>query len=528
MKLVELVDVEKNYYKTKIFNKINVSIEKGDKVALIGENGVGKSTFLKIILKDTEIDSGSLYVDEDMDINYFDQFGTIENSNTVIEILNIAFKKIIELEQRMYQLQTEMASSTVEQLVDEYDKTIDEFEALGGYSFLAEKEKFIDRFGLNDLLDVEYKNLSGGERQYLRLALALFNPAELIILDEPLTFFDQKKTKWLASYIQKSKKTFIVITHDIPFIRYFANKIFDIDNYDLLTYSANYDEYLREKEQYIKDLKLYNEQKDEIIAAKYESIIRADRWKETAADGHRLAVMTKRLARQIKENKDAKNIFSPNVEYKFTPTKIEIDETEEDIINIRNLEFCYEKRVIFKNLNFVLKNNEHIMIIGPNAKGKTTFLKLLQNQLIPQMGSINIDNSVRFSYIPQDLVIDEPYLNLFEYTKKVTKLGDIYVEDFLEELFSESEFDIYKKTLSTMSGGEKKRLQIACSIISDANVLLIDEPTTFMDQYSKQQIIKLIDQFKGSVIVITHDQKLKKEMPIKCYHLVDYKFDLIS
>lgn len=531
MKILELSGVEKKYFKKDIFLNVNLEVLKGDKIAIIGENGTGKSTLIKIITEQTEITSGSIVRDEDSKFIYFDQFGDINPNFTVQEIMDLAFEKVIMLSKELTNLEDQMATTNdMDSLLEEYAIVMTNFEALGGYSYINEQDKFIDSFGFNDLRDVQFKILSGGERQYLRLALCIFNPGDVIILDEPLTFFDRKKVEWLSKFIKKSNKTFLVIAHNSKFIRSFATKIFDVDNLDVVEYDADYDKYVIKKLEYLKQLTIQNQEYDELIEKKYDSIHRSESWLEATVDAHRIAVMIRRLEREIKRTEDKKAIITDNNDYKFTLAKREIDTDLDDLellVKIENLNHSYGKREIFKNLSFELYDMEHICILGQNSAGKTTFFKLLSGLLEVQSGTIETKNRCMFSFIPQEITYENEHLTLYEFCQQETKMGDIYVEEALERLFK-NEFDINKKTIGTLSGGEKKRLQIMNGMTSNVDVLLIDEPTTFMDEYSKNKIIELIHNYDGAVILVTHEKDIRDQLNLKSYNLIDKKLDLIN
>ncbi|MGL5020900.1 MAG: ABC-F family ATP-binding cassette domain-containing protein, partial [Mycoplasmatales bacterium] len=508
MNILEVVNLEKSYFEKLLFKNVNIEIQKGDKVALIGHNGSGKTTLLKIITGNETIDSGSVFLNDDIVISYFDQFGIIDESMTVREILDIAFGDIIEVSSKLTLIEEKMSNTdNLDAVLEEYACVQEEFEALGGYDYLNEQNKFIQTFGLSDMLDVTYSILSGGERQYIRLALTIFHPGELIILDEPLSFFDRAKINWLTKFIKSSPKTFIIITHHYKFIKSFTNKILDVDNKMVTQYNCGYEEYIKEKIVFLKELEIENQRLNAVIDDRQNTVDKATRWMDTSVNAHRIALMIKRLEREIDKHEDVKVNFTEDKKYDFD-LQYSVNEpvlNPYEIIDIKNVDLKFGDRYIFKNLNFNMNSDEQVSIVGSNGTGKTTFFKMLLEQVQPSCGSVNVDENLKIVFIAQEVSFEDDRMRVLDYCKQVSGLGDELAEESLLKLF-DGDSEYFNKRLFTLSGGEKKRLQLLVHIVGNNNLLLIDEPTTFMDDYTKMRIVELIKSYKGAVILVTHEK----------------------
>ncbi len=252
MNLIEIKNLEMKYFERTLYKNVNLEINEGDKIILLGENGKGKSTLIKLITDEESQTKGEIIRKEDLTISVLNQFSPIDEGLSVQEILDIPFKRVIEASRELEELGLKMAES--EEYFDAYMSKNEEFEALGGYDYVLTQEKFIRAFDFSEILDRPFSTLSGGEKQYMLLAVALFDEGELIILDEPITFFDKKKSKWLVEFINESHKTFLIVAHDEDFVKKVSTKIFDIDNNEIKSYETSYVKYLKEKEHYIQTL----------------------------------------------------------------------------------------------------------------------------------------------------------------------------------------------------------------------------------------------------------------------------------
>ncbi|MGL4977539.1 MAG: ATP-binding cassette domain-containing protein, partial [Cetobacterium sp.] len=274
MTIIEFKNVSKSFFSQNLYKHVDLEVNSGDKIALVGNNGTGKSTLIKLLTGEETPDRGRITREEESVIACFDQFGRLNLDSKVQDLLNSPFQKVMSIQAELEAVSAEFTgdADNDEKVMEKYSELSDKFESLGGYSYIHIQSEFIDTFELTDKLDKKFRELSGGERQYIRLATTLFSDSDLIILDEPLSFFDKKKTAWLTDYINNSPKAFLVISHNIDFIRTFATKIFDIDNFEVGVYECDHQKYLKEKKVRIAEGKKKNRETEEVIEDTQEAI----------------------------------------------------------------------------------------------------------------------------------------------------------------------------------------------------------------------------------------------------------------
>ncbi len=519
MNLIEIKNLEMKYFDKVLYKNVNLEINKGDKIILVGENGKGKSTLIKLITDEEIQTNGQIIISEELKISVLNQFSPIDEGLTVKEILNIPFKKVIELEKEIIELSMKMMES--DEIMEEYLARNEQFESLGGYDYIITQEKFIKAFDFQEIVDRPFSTLSGGEKQHMLLAVSLFDEGELIILDEPITFFDKKKNKWLVEFINESLKTFLIVAHDEDFAKKVANKVFDIDNNEIVSYETNYINYLKEKENYIQSQIDENSIIDEQLLLKKQAVARKLKWIEQTEDKRSHAVTVRRLRKEIEKLESQKFVFEDETSYEYT-IKQEIEEKENTSeikwIEFKDVKMQVEEKLLYEKVNFTFNKNDRIVITGDNGAGKSTFLNIINGEKEVASGDVYINEEVNIGYITQDIFFSDNNMTVFDYCKRVCRLGDIVLEEYIDKLFDEDK-DFRIKRLYMLSGGESKRLQILAHILSGVNLLILDEPTTFMDSYSKSKLMELLKDFKGGIILVTHDLPLIRAITYKRYRI---------
>ncbi len=524
MNLIEIRNLEMQYFEKILYSNVNLEINKGDKVVLLGENGKGKSTLIKLITGEEIQTKGEIITCDGLTMSVLNQFSPIDEGLTVREILDIPFKRVINVSKEIEELAIKMVDS--EELFQEYLSKNEEFEALGGYDYIIIQEKFIKAFDFDKLLDRTFSSLSGGEKQYMLLAVSLFDEGELIVLDEPITFFDKKKSKWLIEFINESLKTFLIVAHEEDFIKKVATKIFDIDNNEINSYDTSYTDYLIEKGKYIEKLIEENNLIDEKLEVKKLAVIRKLKWIEQTEDKHSHAVTVRRLQREIEKLENQKFVFEEDTAYDYTLKESDtknIDDTE-NWITFSDVSVEVDDKLLYKNVNFVFNKNHRIVITGDNGAGKSTFLNVIMGNKEVSDGTVYVNPDVQIGYITQDIFFDDDKITVFDYCKQICRLGDIILEEYLDKLF-DNDKDFRIKRLYMLSGGESKRLQILSHILRGVDLLILDEPTTFMDDYSKVKLMELLKLFKGGIILVTHDLPLIRAITYDRFRIENNRFN---
>ena len=529
MNIIEFKNVSKSFFTQKLYADINLEINSRDKIALIGNNGTGKSTFIKLI-KDEELpDEGEVIINEEAVIACFDQFGSIDQNMKVEELLNLPFQHIIHAQNELEHISTLFSEDDEEnaKLLEKYAELSDRFESMGGYSYVHVQSEFIEVFELGDKLGKKFRELSGGERQYVRLAVVLFSNSDLIILDEPLSFFDRKRTAWLSEYIANSKKAFLVVSHNVDFIRSFANRIFDVDNFTVSAFDANYPGYVKEKKAIIAKAKKINISTEQIIEKTNRASTKKLALLEKCGNKHAQAVILRRMERELEKLENSKIEFSPEYRYKYTEAPKEVfissGEIDSEIVILKNVSKEFPDKLLYKDLNLTVSKDSKIAIVGENGSGKSTLLKLLTGQEEVSSGEIFVNSRAKISFINQDTIFPNEKISIIDYLKDKTGLSEDFIEMAVDTLYND-EPEFRDKRIFMLSGGEKKRLEIFANTLAEIDLLIVDEPSTYMDEYSRNAIATMLLDFPGAVIIVTHDKALLKKLDFTTYDIRDKRF----
>ncbi|MFK4784843.1 ABC-F family ATP-binding cassette domain-containing protein [Fusobacterium sp. MFO224] len=529
MNIIEFKDVAKSHFTQKLYENVNLEINEGDKIAIVGNNGSGKTTLLKLINEDEHPTYGDIIIEEGTKIAYFDQFGKISLDKSVKELLDSPFEHIIKAQTYLEEVSTQFTGEAEndEKVMEEFQKASDLFESLGAYDYLHLQSEFIDVFELVGALDRNFKDLSGGEKQYVRLAITLFKESNLVMLDEPLSYFDKKKTAWLANFIAKSSKAFLVISHNVDFIRPFSNKFFDVDNFRVTTYEGDYRTYQKEKKVQIKEEKKENKEKDIKIQEMRERIRKKEILLERVEDKRSHAVALRRMEKELEELEKGKIVHSEESKYAYSSIREEYLTINKDIgdviVSVNNVSKEFPEKVLYKDVNFEILKNSKMCIVGENGSGKSTLLKMILGEEAPTTGTIDLNPKVKFSYIGQENILKDENMRIVEYVQDKTGLNQDFIEETIDSLFNYEE-EFRSKKLYMLSGGEKKRLEIFTNILAETHLLVIDEPSTYMDGHSRSIIANMLNDYEGAVILVTHDKELLRMINFEMFDIRDRLF----
>jgi len=501
MAIVNVTDLSKSYGVDKILEGINFLIEERDKIGLVGLNGTGKSTLLKIIVGELSPDNGKISVSKDKNIGYLAQGAEFTGNETVGRALESVFDELMALESQLRALEQDMSSPNVYEdkarlkpLMERYSTLSEEFKARGGYEVQSRIRGILKGLGFDDE-DTPVSNLSGGQKTRLALGRILLESPDLLLLDEPTNYLDLETTQWLEAYLKDYPKALLMVSHDRYFLDSIANKIFELENHKISIYNGNYTEFMKKK-QSLKAIQekheMLNQKEVERLKKSIETFISHRNYVQADSRRKRLAeVLPKTLS-----NKDK------------APIKVKFhakDTSGREVLKIHELFFSYGKKPILENVSLDVFRGERIGIIGPNGIGKSTLLRVLAGELPPQAGNIKFGTRVKPAYFSQEqqelsddaTILDEvwdvaPTLTL---TQIRTFLGGL--------LFSGDEVE---KNIGMLSGGEKSRVALAKAILQGANLLLLDEPTNHLDIISKEKLEQALRDFNGTIIAVSHDR----------------------
>ena len=481
---------------------INFDINNGDKIAIIGKNGCGKTSLLKVIQGELDLTfdntnlNGYINKSNDFSLGYLKQISFSNENLTLEETMLECYKDILKLEEKLRKLEEKMQNDTSDKVINDYSKTHEMFENLGGYYYQKEYNTVLKKFGFEqDSFNKPISSFSGGERTKIAFVKLLLSKPDLLLLDEPTNHLDIEAIEWLEYYLKNYKKAFIVVSHDREFINRVADTVYEIEYKQLYKYTGNYDSYLKQKETRYKTLeKMYNEQQKQIEQT--EALIDRFRYKATKA---------KMVQERIKQLDKLERIEEPKKSDKKT-FKMDINPSSEsgkEVLHINELEFGYTKP--FGRVNLTILKGQKLAIIGENGTGKSTLLKTIMGMIEPLFGNVKYGFNVKIGYFDQqvatkvsDNTILEDYMNTFPFLTNLEARKDLGAF-----MFSGSDVD---KKLNVLSGGEVVRLGLCKILKLKPNFLILDEPTNHMDIISKETIEKMLKDYKGTIVFVSHDR----------------------
>lgn len=512
-------NIRKTFGITEILKNISFNINEGEKVGLIGANGAGKSTLFKIISTQMEYDEGELYVEKNISIGYLSQHLELDLQNTVFyELLNV-FDKLLGMEETIIKLEEEMKKPYDAQnteihykIIKDYTNITESYGLCGGYTYKTEINKVLNGLGFaKQDYTKKIEILSGGQKTRLALCKLLLKNPGLLLLDEPTNHLDLNAIEWLEDYLKAYKGTIVIISHDRFFLDSITNKTFEIVNGHINCYNGNYTKYISlKKKMYEDQLKAYEQQQSEIkrqedIIERYKSF---NREKSVKAAESRQKALDK-----------IDRIDTPDRDKKPASIKFETQiESGNDVLHIENLSKSYEENLLFENLDMDIKKHEKIAIIGENGIGKTTLFKILMDKTKSDEGFTHLGKNVFIGYYDQeqsDLNFEKSVLD--EVWDDFPELTTTQIRNKLAAFLFSGD-DVFKK-ISSLSGGEKCRINLLKLMLSKANFLLLDEPTNHLDILSREALEDSILEYDGTVLVISHDRYFLNKVVDKIFEL---------
>ncbi|AGY75805.1 ABC-F family ATP-binding cassette domain-containing protein [Clostridium autoethanogenum] len=512
-------NIHKSYGIEIILENITFNINDGEKVGLIGPNGAGKSTLFNILTSKINYDSGNLFIDKAKTVGYLTQHLSLDSSNTIYDEMLTVFQDLINLENKLNKLEVlmnEPYDSKNEEyrnkLIDKYTTCSEIYTNRGGYTYKAEINRVLSGLGFqeNEFHD-PITVLSGGKKTRVALCKLLLSKPDIILLDEPTNHLDLDAIEWLEEYLKSYKGTIIIISHDRYFLDAITQSTMELINGHINFYSGNYTTSLELKQKnYEVQLKAYNIQQIEIkkqeeIIEKYRSFNREKSIKAAESRQKKLDKID-RLAAPDKDEKIKGITFKTQIN------------SGNDVLHVENLSKSFDKKLLFKNLNFDIKKGEKTALIGENGRGKTTFFKIILGKLKQDDGLCKLGKNVLVGYYDQeqsDLNIEKTIID--EVWDSFPKLTTTEIRNALASFLFTGD-DVFKK-ISSLSGGEKCRINLLKLILSKSNFLLLDEPTNHLDITSREALEEALLNYDGTVLVISHDRYFLNKSVNKIYEL---------
>lgn len=511
---ISLNKINKSYGYNNVLNNLSFDIKTNERVALIGSNGCGKSTTLRIIMGLETSDSGSVSIRKESKIGYLTQIPPEEKDSVIARNVYLrGVSELLDLENKINTFIENMTSN--EKDIKIFDKLQEEFRIKGGYNLKERIEKIRSGFKISDeLLDREYNKLSGGEKTLINLASIVLSNPDILLLDEPTNHLDIDTLEWFEEYLSNYNGTVVIISHDRYFLDRTVNKIIEMENGSADVYYGNYSYYLKESEKRLMlEFKNYKNQQKEIKALK-EAIIRYRQW-GTKSDNP----IFFRRAKAIETRLEKMDIIEKPKTKSDLKINLKVDErTSNRVLIISNFDLSIGNRELLKKANMEVYYKERVCLMGKNGVGKTTLIKNILNNT---HDNIKLGTNIKIGYIPQEIRFDNENLTIYEHMRRIFVGSESELRSKLNQFYFTS--DNINKKIKSLSGGEKVRLKLLELILKNANLLILDEPTNHIDIDTREILEESLLNYEGTILFISHDRYFINKIATKIVTIQDKK-----
>lgn len=504
MILLQVQQVARYFGADTLFENVSLDVSDNSRIALVGRNGVGKSTLLKMIIGNESPDAGQITKKKGLTIGYLAQNTGLESDKTIYAEMLSVFERLQIMEKNLHEMEAKIAdpgadhsSSTYSQLLNQYDQLLHDFEEQNGYGYEAEVRSVLHGFHFEqEDYDRKISSLSGGQKTRLALAKLLLEQRDLLILDEPTNHLDIDTLTWLEGYVQNYKGALLIVSHDRYFLDRIVNEVYEISHHHSSYYKGNYSAYIDQKAERLRqDWKNYEKQQAEI--SKLEDFVNKNLVR---------ASTTKRAQSRRKQLEKMERLERPEGDEKGPHFKFTADSQSGNIVlTVKDAAIGYDGRIISSPINIDLRKNQVMAIVGPNGIGKSTLLKSVLGQIPFVKGSSEFGTNVKVGYY------DQEQHNLHDKKTVLNELWDDHPttpEKDIRSILGSFLFigDDVSKVVHNLSGGEKARLLLTKLAMKHDNFLILDEPTNHLDIDSKEVLENAVMDFNGTVLFVSHDR----------------------
>ena len=500
--ILSVNNISKSFHEVPVLKDVSFHIEDYEKAAIVGINGAGKTTLLRIIMGELASDEGLVTFAKDKTVGYLSQQEAVSGENTIYQELLSVKQDILDMEQQMHTVELQMKTAKGErlsQLMDRYASLTHAYETANGYAYKSELVGVLKGLGFSqDDFGKSVSTLSGGQKTRVALGKLLLLKPNLIILDEPTNHLDLASIAWLETYLLNYKGAVIVVSHDRYFLDRIVTKVIELDNAKSTVFSGNYSAYAASREMlraaaYIAYMKQQQEIKhQEAVIEKLKSFNREKSIKR-AESREKMLDKIEALEKPVEVRADMHLKLEP----KF--------QSGNDALQVEGLSKSFGPLSLFDGLSFELKKGEHVAVIGDNGTGKTTILKIINELLPPDSGTIRLGSNVSIGYYDQEHHVLHPEKTLFqEISDDYPHLNNTEIRNTLAAFLFTGD-DVFK-VIKSLSGGERGRLSLAKLMLSEANFLILDEPTNHLDIMSKEILEDALNAYTGTVLYVSHDR----------------------
>ena len=515
--IFSMVNVSKTYNPGKqVLKNIYLSFYYGAKIGVLGLNGAGKSSLLKIIAGIDKSFSGEVVFSPGYSVGYLPQEPQLDNSKTVKEVVMEGVSEVVailkEYEEVNNRFAEELTDEEMNQLIERQGELTELIEQHDAWELEAKLSRAMDALNCPDA-DASVKTLSGGERRRVALCRLLLQEPDVLLLDEPTNHLDAESVQWLEMHLQQYKGTVIAVTHDRYFLDNVAGWILELDRGEGIPWQGNYSSWLEQKSNRLKMEQKQESKRQKTLERELEWVRMAPKARQAKSKA-RLNAYDKLLNEDVKEREENLEIFIPNG-----------PRLGNNVIEAKHVRKCFGDRILYEDLNFNLPPNAIVGVIGPNGVGKTTLFRLIMGLDKPDSGEFIVGETVKLAYVDQQHVEIDPEKTIYETisggAEQMTLGGKIVNSRAYISRFNFSGSDQGKKT-GVLSGGERNRLHLAMTLKSEANVLLLDETTNYIDINTLRALEEALENFAGCVVVISHDRWFLDRI---CTHILAFEGD---
>lgn len=495
-------NISKSFGTDEIIQHASFHIEAYEKAAIVGINGSGKTTLLRIIMGEISADEGEVVLAKDKTIGYLPQNPDVSGNHTIYEEVLSAKKALISMEEKLRDMESRMheyQGQELEDFMESYNRLNHEFDMLGGYSYQSEIIGVLKGLGFSEEeFGKHMQELSGGQRTRVCLGKLLVTKPDVILLDEPTNHLDIHSISWLETFLLNYKGAVVIVSHDRYFLDKVVSKVVELDRTKVSVFQGNYSDYALKRAQ-VREAQLkqyYNQQREikhqEEVIAKLKSFNREKSIKR-AESREKMLDKIERLEKPVEENTDIHLHLEPRVV------------SGNDVLSVEHLAKAYPGQPLFSDISFEIKRGERVALIGDNGTGKTTILKIINDMIEADTGTIKLGTNVNIGYYDQEHQVLHQEKNLMEeISDAYPTLTNTEIRNVLAAfLFTGDE--VFKQ-ISDLSGGEKGRVSLAKLMLSEANFLILDEPTNHLDITSKEILEQALNSYTGTVFFVSHDR----------------------
>ena len=496
-----------------LLDGLSFEIQEGERVAILGRNGCGKTTLFNILTGQMDYDGGEVYVNPNKRLGLISQIPHFPEGYSVEDVLRSAYQDLLGAKKKMEQLEKQMATGATQEQLAEYDRLTNRFQSGGGYELDVEVDKICNGLGISqDQREQSFASLSGGEKTRVNLARLLLEKTDILLLDEPTNHLDLRSVEWLEQYILGFKGTVLAISHDRYFIDQIAQRVIEISQGHAEFYSGNYSFYMDEKQaRFDLQMKQYQQEQAKLKQLGY-TVERMKGWGINNRTLYRRAMSIQHRMERIRKTE------KPQKERTMKASFGEKDFSGDVVFKMKGVSKSFGDRTLFSDVNLNVEAGERIALLGDNGTGKSTFIKCLLGEEDCQ-GKIQFGPTVKWGYLPQIIHFDHPERSLYDtmlYEKNCTPQ---VARDRLGAFLFQGE-DVFKQ-VKNLSGGEQSRLRLCMLMDEKINLLILDEPTNHLDIASREWVEAAIEEFEGVLLFVSHDRYFIEKFAERIWLLED-------